>query len=96
MNQLTLTLEEGEDGNDSRGRDVDGELVLPDGDLLDILGQAAHDPRAVFVEVIGLGAVLVGRVDERSLEGANVLARRLPQVFGILGIAGREAGQLRD
>lgn len=34
-----VVLQESEDGNDGGGGDVDGELVFPDGELLDVLGQ---------------------------------------------------------
>lgn len=43
------TLEEGEDRNDARRGNVDGELVLPDRELLDVFGKAAHHPSAVLV-----------------------------------------------
>lgn len=32
----SVVLEEGEDGNDGSGWDIDGELVLPDTELLDV------------------------------------------------------------
>lgn len=64
------TLQEREDGDNTRWADVDGQFVLPHRELLDVLGQAAHQPRAVPVQVVGLGLVLVGRVDDRRLQGA--------------------------
>ena len=45
----SLTLEEREDGDNAGGADIDGQLVLPDRELLDVLGQASHKPRAVLV-----------------------------------------------
>lgn len=82
---MRLTLEEVEDGDDARGGNVDGELVLPDGELLDVLGHAAHQPRAVAVHVVGLALVLVGWVDNGSLEGADVVAGRHAHILGVLG-----------
>lgn len=77
------TLEERKNGNDARRRDVDDKLILPHGELLDVLGHAAHQPRAVAVQVVGLGLVLVGRVDDRGLEHLGVVAGRLPRVLCI-------------
>lgn len=94
--QLTPTLEETKDGDDARGRDVDGELVLPDGELLNIFGQAPHDPGSVLVEVLGLGGVLVGRVDDGRLEVAGGLALDGSEDLSILRLADRQSGQLRN
>lgn len=82
--QGQLTFEERKDGNDTRGADVDGQFVLPDGKLLDVFGETAHDPRAILVEVVCLRFVLVGRVHHGGLEGADLVARRYPRVGSIL------------
>lgn len=78
------TLEEGEDGQDARGVDVDGQLVLPHRELLDVLGQAAHQPGAVSVQVVGLGLVFVSGVDDGRLESAQFLSLRGPHILDIL------------
>ena len=64
---------------------MDGELVLPDRELLYELRQAAHHPRPVSVHGIGLGGVLVARVDDWGLKRADGLAAQLPRVHGVLG-----------
>lgn len=83
----SLTLEKGKDWYHTRGRNVDGQLVLPHGELLNVLGQAAHQPGAVSVQVIGLGLVLVGRVDNGRLEGAERLTLCQAHVLCLLGKA---------
>lgn len=79
-----LTLEERENRDNTGRGDVDCELVLPDRELLHVFRQAAHDPSAVLVHVVGLALVLVGRVDDRDLEGASLVARSHSHVLGIL------------
>lgn len=63
-----VVLEECHDGDQAGGRNVDGELVLPDGELLDVFGKAGHDVLSVFVHGVGLVLVFVGRVDHGSTE----------------------------
>jgi len=95
----SVVLEEAEDRVDTRGRDVDGEFVLPDGELLDVLGKAAHQPGTITVHVVRLALVLVGRVDDWGLEGADMIARGLSQVGAFLGhcdILTSRAGQAAD
>lgn len=74
------TFQKGKYGDDSRGRDVDGQFILPHRELLYVLGQAAHQPRAISVEVVGLGLVLVGGVDDRGLQCAKLLSLQCPRV----------------
>jgi hypothetical protein len=62
-----LTLQEGEDGDDTRRRDVDGEFILPDRELLNVFGETAHQPSSVSMHVVRLALVLVGRVDNGRL-----------------------------
>lgn len=81
---MQRTLQEGEDGYDASGADVDGELVLPDRELLHELGQAAHHPRPVSVHGVGLGSVLIARVDDGCLQRTHGVAAKLPRVGGIL------------
>src|SRR3569833_3129053 len=79
-----------------RGADVDGQLVLPHRELLDVLWQTAHQPRPVLVHVVGLGGVFIGRVDERGLQGADGLAGGFSHVVRILGkgdIVGGQSGR---
>ena len=65
---------------------MDRELVLPDGELLHVLGQAAHHPGAIAVHGVGLGGVLVTRVDDGGLEPADVrLAALGARVGGVPG-----------
>jgi hypothetical protein len=80
-----LTLEEAEDRVDTGGRNVDGEFILPDGELLDVFGKASHQPGTIAVHVVRLALVLVGRVDDWGLECADVIARGLSQVGAFLG-----------
>lgn len=47
---LGVVAQEGEDGEDGLGGDVDGELVLVDGELLDVFGEGGEDVLAVLVE----------------------------------------------
>jgi len=35
-----MILEEGDDGYDAGGRDIDGQFVFPDGELLDVFWEA--------------------------------------------------------
>jgi hypothetical protein len=79
------TLQEFEDGDDARGGNVDGEFILPDGELLDVLGQASHYPGTVAVEVLGLALIFVGRIDDGDLEAADMVPWRLSQVLRVLG-----------
>lgn len=43
------TFEEREDRYDARRGDIDDQLILPNGELLDILGETAHEPGPVSV-----------------------------------------------
>lgn len=61
-----VVLEECHDGDQPGGRNIDSELVLPDGELLDVFGKAGHDVLSVFVHGVGLMLVFVGRVDHGS------------------------------
>lgn len=64
---LRVVTEEGEDGDDGLGGDVENELVLVDGELLDVLGQASGDVLAVLVQGRDLGGGVVGGVDADGL-----------------------------
>lgn len=44
-----VVLEEGHDRENAGGRDVDRELVLPDGELLDVLWQTGQEVLAIVV-----------------------------------------------
>lgn len=96
---FVLTLQEAEDRVDTRRRNVNGEFILPDGELLDVFGKAAHHPGTVSVHVVRLALVLVGRVDDRSLQCADVVAGGLSQVGAFLGhcdILTSRVGQAAD
>lgn len=66
-----VVLQEAHDGNDTGGSSVEGEFVLPHGELLDVFRKTGHDVLSVGVQAVGLVLVLVGRVEngrtERSL-----------------------------
>lgn len=64
----SVVLEECHDRDQTGWRNVNGELVLPNGELLDVFGKAGHDVLAVFVHGVGLVLVLVGRVDDGSVK----------------------------
>lgn len=66
-----VVFQESHGGDEAGGRDVDAELILPDGELLDVLGQARHDVLAVLVQTVRLVLVLVGRVDDGGAERAR-------------------------
>lgn len=91
-----LTLEERKDRDGAGRADVDGQFVLPDGELLDVFGETAHDPGAVLVQVVGLGLVLVGGVDEGGGEGADGIAGCGARVRGVLGDGDVGAGGGRE
>ena len=66
-----VVLEEGEDRNNDGGRDVDGEFVLPHGELLDVLRKTRDQVFAVLVEVVGEGNCLLGGVDDGAADSAG-------------------------
>ena len=59
-----MVFEECEDRNDPLRTDVDAKLILPDGELLDVLRQTGHEVLAVLVEGKGCVGVLGGFVDD--------------------------------
>lgn len=61
-----VVLEECHDGDQAGRRNINSELVFPDGKLLDVFGKAGHDVLSVFVHGVGLVLVFVGRVDHGS------------------------------
>ena len=63
-----VVAEESKNGDDSRRGDVDNQFVLPDRELLNVLGQAGHEVLAVLVEGFALLEVLVGGIDHGSVE----------------------------
>lgn len=65
-----MVFQEAHDGNDTRGCGIDGELILPHSELLDIFRETGHDVLSIGVEVIGHGLVFVGRVDNRGTQGS--------------------------
>lgn len=72
-----MVPEEGEDGDDRLGGDVEGELVLVDGELLHVAGEGGEDVLPVLVQRgLGPGHCLGGVHADRLLEGRN---RRLLQ-----------------
>lgn len=63
-----VVLEERNNRDDTGGRDIDGEFVLPDGELLDVFRETREEVLAVGVEAGGLVLVFVGRVDKRCMQ----------------------------
>ena len=66
-----MVFEKAHNRDDAGRRNVDAKLVLPHGELLDMLGQAGHDVLAVVVQAIGLVLVLVGLVYDGSAKRAR-------------------------
>lgn len=64
---LCVVTEEGENRDDGLGGDVEDELVLVDGELLDVLGQAGGDVLAVLVQGRDGARRVVGGVDTDGL-----------------------------
>lgn len=66
-----VILQEAHNRNDTGGRGVDGDFILPDGELLDVFWKAGHNVLPIGVQAVGLVLVFVGRVEnggtERSL-----------------------------
>lgn len=60
-----VVFQESEDGDDTRRCDVDAQLILPDGELLDVLGKSRHEVLAVLMEGESMFGVLVGIIDNR-------------------------------
>lgn len=96
-----VVLQEAHDGDNTGWRGVDSKLVLPNGELLDVLGQAGHNILSVAVQTIGHVLVLVGRVDDRGTEGArsctrsNQLVQLQPQnIAKVIHIRGRCAWRM--
>lgn len=58
-----MVFQERDDGNDARGRDVDGQLVLPDGELLNVFREAGGEVLTVGMKAGGFFLVFVGRID---------------------------------
>lgn len=69
-----VVLEECKDGNDTLGRYVDCQLVLPDRELLNVFGQAGGQILSVFVEGFGLVCGFVGGVDDGRMESSGSIA----------------------
>ena len=96
-----VVLKEGEDGENTGRGNVDGELVLPDGEpgkhldivvstmvihiLLDVLGQTRHQVVAVCVQALALCLVGVDRVDDGALERLGWVARGILRSVSAFG-----------
>lgn len=65
-----MGFQEGDGRGDAGGGDVDGEFVLPDGELLDVFGEAGHEVLAIGVQTGGFGLVFVGGVYDGGVEFA--------------------------
>lgn len=63
-------FQEGDGGGDAGGGDVDGEFILPDGELLDVFGEAGHEVLAIGVQAGGFGLVFVRGIDDGGVEFA--------------------------
>ena len=63
-----VVLEEAHDGDDTGGSSVHSQLILPDGELLDVFGKTGHNVLSVGVQAVGLVLPLIGRVDDWGTE----------------------------
>lgn len=87
---LRVVTEEGEDGDDGLGGDVENELVLVDGELLDVLGQASSDVLAVLMQGRDLGRRVVGGVDTDGLlegRGGGLVGGRWEGQYAFRGMS---------
>jgi hypothetical protein len=66
-----VIFEEGENWNDTRGRDVDNEFIFPYRELLNVLRHTRHEVLAILVEGDRFAGVLVGFVDYGSRQCAH-------------------------
>jgi hypothetical protein len=63
-----VVLQEAHEWDDARRGGVNGKLILPDGELLDVFGQAGHNVLSIGVQAVLLVLILVGGVDTGSTE----------------------------
>lgn len=68
-----VVFEEGEDWNDTGRWNVNGELILPDTELLDVFWKSRQKVLSVLMELCSLliGVVLVGWVDNGNVKLSN-------------------------
>lgn len=86
--QGRLTLQEGEDWDHTRWRDVDNQLVFPDRKLLNVFWQAPHEPRSVPVHVVRLRRILIRWVDYGHMKSSGSV--RLPCGMPHVWLVGRD------
>ena len=65
-----MGFQEGDGRGHAGGGNVDGEFVLPDGELLDVFGEAGHEVLAIGVQAGGFGLVFIGGIDDGGVEFA--------------------------
>jgi hypothetical protein len=65
-------LEEGHNRDDSRWRNVNGKLVLPDAELLDVFRQTRQKVSTILVHCLSLLGILVRWIDNRRFEFSDV------------------------
>ena len=63
-----MEFQECHDGDNSLRRDVNGELILPDGELLDVGRECGEEVLAIGVERGSFGSVFVCWIYDRSVE----------------------------
>lgn len=78
-----MVFKKSHDGNDAGRRDIDGELIFPDGKLLDVFWKARQQVLSVFVQAGGFFFVSVGGVNDGSMKLASRYDSRLA-VNGVL------------
>lgn len=83
-----VVLEEREDGDDAARGNVDGELVLPDAELLYVFWQAGNQILPVLVQSFRLVGDLVGWVDDRGVQDAMGTTLGILQLVSKAFVAG--------
>ena len=93
---IQLTLQEGKYWDNTAWRDVNGEFIFPNGELLDIFWHAAHQPSTVTMHVFRFALIFIGRVDDGNLQSGRRVSRGLSHILGICGHCDRSLSRAGD